>query len=230
LSRATWRACAAWGIKTGILAQSATKDFVAVFPLEAVLVVAQAARPGEQNLPKRDDITESPLTDFRDKIVAIEKYAPNLHRYLLRRLGRSEDVQDLLQIVFMRWWQAPHSQEVRQPEAYLYRIASNVLSEFAVANSKQVVTYDSRTVDELADKLPNTDPNCTDIAERMGTAQQLERILMQIPSTYRTVLLLRTRDGKSIAEIAEQLNISPNTARIYLGRALSACRSADWHR
>jgi RNA polymerase sigma factor (sigma-70 family) len=174
--------------------------------------------------------TTTDSDDSVERVVAIEKYAPQLHRYLLRRLQHREDAKDLLQQVFMRWWQAPKPLDVRQPEAYLYRIASNVLSEFVMWSSRQRVTYDSLTAEELAERLPSEADAPTDLSEQLGVQQQLERILAQIPPMYRAVLVLRTRDDMSVTEIAEALQISANTVRVYLYRALAACRSADWDR
>jgi len=180
-----------------------------------------------QNRNKKEGLGPA---ESRTRVLAIETYAPRLYQYLRRRLERGEDAQDCLQQVFMRWWQIPQSREVRQPEAYLYRIASNVLSEFGAWSSKQKVVFDSCTAEELAERLPYQDTSSSDLAEQLGITQQLERVLAQIPAIQRVVLLKRIRDGMKVAEIAAELKLTESTVRVYLARGLAACRSADWHR
>jgi RNA polymerase sigma factor (sigma-70 family) len=162
--------------------------------------------------------------------VALDQYAPKLYRYLARRLRSSQDVEDLVQYVYQRFLQSPQHELVRQPEAYLYRIAANVINEWSLHKQREIVTFDSQAVEEMTERPPNADGWQDDIADRYATEQQLRRILAQVPLQYRVVFILNVRDGLTCQEIARQLKITPLTAKKYLTRALAFCRSAQWAR
>jgi DNA-directed RNA polymerase specialized sigma24 family protein len=58
-----------------------------------------------------------------------EKYGGRLKRLLRLRARNAADVQDLAQEVFLRLLRAPHHEEIRSPEAYLFTIASHVIQQ-----------------------------------------------------------------------------------------------------
>jgi RNA polymerase sigma factor (sigma-70 family) len=170
--------------------------------------------------------------------VLVEKHAPKLFSYLVHRLFRSptpgEDAKDLLQTVFMRFCGNPSRELIRKPEAYLYKIAENVLAEFRLRQDRDVVLYNSKTLRSLLDKQDEGEEQSPDwiedAYEETAFDQQLKRVLQQIPAMYRSVLLLKTRDGLTLEEIATKLEITPGSAKVYLFRAIAACRAADWNR
>jgi RNA polymerase sigma factor (sigma-70 family) len=181
----------------------------------------------------------SDSTAPRDSVdVLMEKHAPKLFSYLVHRLFRSttprEDAKDLLQTVFMRFCGSPSRELIRKPEPYLYKIAENALSEFRLRQDRDVVIYDSNALKSLLQKHDDGEEIPHDCAEdpfeETAAYEQLNRVLEQIPPMYRAVLLLRTRDGLSLQEIADQLGIVPTSVKVYLYRAIAACRAADWNR
>jgi RNA polymerase sigma-70 factor (ECF subfamily) len=164
----------------------------------------------------------------RSRDAVLEHHAPALYRFLARRLRSRRDAEDLLQSVYLRFLQTPNTELVRQPRAYLYRIATNVLSEFHLRRGREPVLYDSQTANEAAELMPAGEA-CTDVfGERLAMEEQLKRVLDQLPRTYRAVLLMRTRDGMSFKEIARRLNIAEQSARKYMVRAMAQCRTARW--
>src|SRR5262245_29293984 len=80
-------------------------------------------------------------------------YGTELHRFLMRRLGQTQDAEDLAQEVFMRLSRIDNSEFVRQPRAYLFGVASHVVSEFRIRRSRALewVTVDSEMVDHRAE-------------------------------------------------------------------------------
>src|SRR5690606_14449266 len=76
-----------------------------------------------------------------------ERYGVQLHRYLLRHLRKSQDANDLAQEVYLRLLRLERSELVRQPNAYLFFVASQVVSQFQLRNRTDPVTYDSEIVD-----------------------------------------------------------------------------------
>jgi len=152
------------------------------------------------------------------------EYPPQLHRYLVRRLRNRDDAQDLAQETYLRFLQLPDPGVVRNPAAYLFRIAFNLITEWRLRNDRSVVSCDSGLLDKQAD--PATDE--PEPIERLLTHERLEKVLERIPGTYRRVLLMSKCDGLSNEQIAEALNIAPETVTRYLGRAMAFARRAKW--
>jgi RNA polymerase sigma factor (sigma-70 family) len=159
---------------------------------------------------------------------AFLQYRKELHRFLVRQLRGGEDAHDLAQDLYVRVLQIKHEELVRQPQAYLYRMASSLLYEYRLRGKRSVVAFDSETADLAAEHAPDVWGD--QLGEQLGTAEQLERVLSQLPPLYRQVLVLQKRDGLSYEEVAKALGISRHTVKKYLFRALAQCRSAEWDR
>src|SRR5688572_17328699 len=100
------------------------------------------------------------------------------------------DVEDLVQYVYLRFLQSPQHTLVRNIEGYLFRIAANVVNEFALHHRREIVTYDSEYADTHGEHGPHVDVWNDALAEELSSEQQVEHILAQVPATYRTVLAL----------------------------------------
>jgi RNA polymerase sigma-70 factor (ECF subfamily) len=148
-----------------------------------------------------------------------------LHRFLMRRLRSAQQAQDLAQEAYLRLLRVEHAELIRQPRAYLYRIAVNLVTEFRLRVRRDPVTYDSETLEDIAEKIGEAP---SDEGERVADAEQIELLLEQLPPLYRAIFVLRKRDGLSYPEIAQQLGISVHTVKKYLARAVAKCRHARW--
>ena len=115
---------------------------------------------------------------------------------------------------------------MRRPQAYLYRIAANLVYEYKLRERRRDVACDPEVLEELAERATEVWGDGAD--ERLSTDQQLDRLLRKLPPTYRAVLILQKRDGMSYAEIATTLGLSVHTVQKYLFRALAQCRTARW--
>ena len=59
------------------------------------------------------------------------------------------------------------------------------------------------------------------------TREQVRSLIDQLPTDYRTVLLLRDIEGLDTKETAELLGVTPNAAKIRLHRARLALRTCS---
>lgn len=159
---------------------------------------------------------------------AFRRYGPELQHYLLRRLRRSQDAEDVVQEVFMRLLRIGHGEFVRNPRAYIYGIALHVVREFRVRAEKAGtwLTFEPEAVRELAEYPDEVRPD--DIPDRLSLQRQLEQALARLPPAYRTIFLLHKRDGYSYEEIARQLGLSVHTVDKYLVRAKVLIRAMEW--
>jgi RNA polymerase sigma-70 factor (ECF subfamily) len=159
---------------------------------------------------------------------AFERYRGGLQRYLMRRLDHAQNAQDLAQEVYLRLLRVDEADLVRQPQAYMYRIASHVVYEFKLREEreKECLTIDSEALMALAERAP--DPAQGDSWRRMNTERELERVLAELPAVDQAIILMQKRDGLSYAQVAQRLGLSIHTVKKYLFRALLHLRTAAW--
>jgi RNA polymerase sigma-70 factor (ECF subfamily) len=170
----------------------------------------------------------STVTDFATSTFG--RYRRELHRYLLRHLRQSQDVDDLAQEVYERICRIDEAKIIiiEKPLAYLYGIAAHVLAEY-----RQEIEMERRCDHIECDDDWANHPSCclTDnIPDRLNLQQQLNKALAQLPPTHQAVLLAHKRDGLSYEECAEKLGLSIFTIEKYLTQAKSQLRTISWDR
>lgn len=158
---------------------------------------------------------------------ALETYYPLLHRFLMRSLRGTQfqHARDLTQDIYLRFLALPHKEQVRQPQAYLLRIATNLITEYRLREQRAPVVFDSELADVRIEHEP-VDVWKDAMGDSLQLTQQFEEELWQMPPTQRAVMLLWARDGLSPVEIAEKMQLTPKTARKYLTRALAHLRTS----
>lgn len=158
---------------------------------------------------------------------AFARYALELHRYLLRRLHRPQDVDDLAQEVYLRLLRLDEKR-VRKPLAFLYGIAAHVLADFKMeaASEQEHLTFDDELVQAWSERPSNLLPE--ELADRLNLEQQIAYALAQLPPTHAAVLLAHKRDGLSYKEVAQRLKLSVHTVEKYVTQAKAKIRSMSW--
>lgn len=150
------------------------------------------------------------------------EHGRDLRRYLAHRMSDPDEAQDLAQEAFLRILRLDKVDFIRDPEAYLYRIAANLAYERRL---KHLATPPALQAD-ISD-LPDVAeaPEGTEAA--VATHQQLESLegaLSGLAPKARAALLMQRRDGMTYDEIAAQLGVSPSMVKKYLQAALLHCR------
>jgi RNA polymerase sigma-70 factor (ECF subfamily) len=150
---------------------------------------------------------------------SFKRYRRVLHQYLLRRLRhRTQDTADLTQEIFERFLRKRDRPSlVRNPLAYLYGIASHVVSETLEQEPQELVLFDS----ELAEGAADTEVTLQndDVAREVNIRQDIIWALGKLPAAQRAALLLVERQGLSCKEAARLTGYSANTIKQYLSAA-----------
>jgi len=141
-----------------------------------------------------------------------------LRRHLSRRLSCEQDVNDIAQEACLRLLQAHRNKaNIQNPNAYLYRIAGNLLYRHYAGLQKREA---ANSIDNLAD-----DSSCPE--EQTTRAMHAERInqtVRELSPKCQQALYLRWRKGMQVLEIAEAMNLSRGMVKKYLAQGLAHCR------
>lgn len=172
-------------------------------------------------LQERDEETTA-----RDPVGAdVELCRRELHRYLARRLHNPEIANDLAQEAYLRYLQVPNARVVHKPHAYLFQIAINLIYEWRMRNDRAIVTYNTELAEKSAGGLAQ--PGADDY-ERLTSKEHLQKLLESMPARPRQVLWMNKVEGKSAAEIAQELGLKPRTVLNALARAVAHARRVKY--
>jgi RNA polymerase sigma-19 factor, ECF subfamily len=157
-----------------------------------------------------------------------EKFRAQLHQFLVRRLRGEQGADDLAQEVYLRLLRMEKSELVRQPQAYVYTIASHVASQFRMREERSLVKFDSQALQQAAEDPRHVLPD--ELAEQLSAQRLVAKMLQDLPAMHRAVLVLCKRDGMSWDETAEKLGISVHTVKKYLYEAKARIAATEWER
>ncbi|MBL8271489.1 RNA polymerase sigma factor [Steroidobacter sp.] len=175
-------------------------------------------------LPPQDPAAK-PAAPFKGLALTVrDHYGKALHQYLMRRLRGTHHVRDLEQEVYLRLLRVASAELVRDPQAYMYRIASHVVYEFKQRAAQERVTFDSEAVADWEERPQ--DVSSDPLADQLSAERELQRALSSLQPQWRAAFILHMRDGLTHAEVAQRLKISAHTVKKHMFRAFLAMRSA----
>ncbi len=174
----------------------------------------------EELVPEFDEFTvvEAAKRGSQDALTALyEHYFPRVYRYIVARLGSSEDAEDVTEEVFLRivnniqgfnWRGLPFS-------AWVFRIARNELVSHVRREKNRTATA------PLTESIPD---GAADYTVEIETQMQIEIVRVatgKLPEAQRQVIALRFGAGLSVAETAQALNKSENNVKVLQHKAIA---------
>ncbi len=150
-----------------------------------------------------------------------EQYAALL-AFFYRRVRTKSDASDLAQEVYLRMLRVADADAIRNPEGYLYTVASNLVKEHAVLDRRQVSAIEvlDPTLEQQLSELPAFDSEF-DLGTRVS---RLRIVLAELSPKCRAAVVMQYNHGLSYQEIAVRLGVSPHMVKKYLAQALVHCR------
>jgi RNA polymerase sigma-70 factor (ECF subfamily) len=160
-----------------------------------------------------------------------DAYYPKISNYLLHRLPRAEVAQDITAEVFFKAMTKLHTFSWRQISfsSWLYKIANNEIKMYYRKKERKFFSLDF-----LFDHHDFELPDSTDIEQdyiaaeellaRNQAFQEIQRCLLELPTIYQEVLVLRFLEGKSLEEIAEITGKNLNTVKSLVARGKEQVR------
>lgn len=152
-------------------------------------------------------------------VASVERtYGQRLRRFVSARLrNAAADTPDLVQEVYLRLLRVEEHESIRNPQSYLFTVASHVLHQHA---SRQSTIPDSVDVDIETQPHPDAQADPAVAVETEQAFEELGRSLQQLsPKAYATLILSRC-EGLPLAQIGERLGVSRDQVKKYLARAL----------
>lgn len=152
----------------------------------------------------------------------VEDWYDRWHSLLVRllsdRVSDRADAQDLAQEVFLRLLRVDTLDLIKNPRAYLYRVAVNVAGEWRL-RARQRQPHSSKELDEL---VSVEDVERT--LERQQTGEAIRGALEELPPTLQQVLVLHCRDNLTYEQIAAELGITRRMVKRYVARGYAEMR------
>lgn len=143
-----------------------------------------------------------------------ERHIGYLTAVCSRYVVHEEDVKDVLQDSFVKIFSSVNKFEYRgkgSVRAWLTKIVVNESLGFLSRNQRVEVSYPEW---ELPDNAEEETPDIEAV-----TPEEIQRMIQKLPKGYRTVFCLYVFERKSHKEIAELLNIKPDTSASQLHKA-----------
>lgn len=153
---------------------------------------------------------------------AYEHYGNQLHQFLMRRLPCAQDAGDLMQEIFLRLLRLRRRELIRNPQAYLYGIASRVIRDYRLRMKSEKILFDSEIAQQRAEYPEHLAPDA--LPDGLSLERQLEQALKLLSPVHLQIFLLDRCSGLSQTEIAEKLGLSPHTVKKYAVQALALVR------
>lgn len=145
---------------------------------------------------------------------------PEVFCFLYRYTRDREAAKDLTQEAFVRFWHARERIDADQgPRIYLYRIARNL----ALDNAREQKRT-RRTSDLAEDILVRLSYDPSDAYDCSLAADKLQQSLSLLPERCRAVFILSRYHDFSYQQIARSLDISIQTVKNQMNKALSLLR------
>lgn len=168
-----------------------------------------------------DDVDGADEAMFRD---LYRDEAPALVRFFRRRIRSQEEAEDLAQETLARFLRASPMTQIQTPQAYLKRIATNLLRDRAERGSTRLAEISVPLIEGVDQPAP-CDPH-RELVGRQELAHFDEVLRLLKPRTLEIFLLSRV-DGYTYKEIANRLGMTLFGVKWHMLKAIS---HIDQHR
>lgn len=158
-------------------------------------------------------------TDEAEALRALaDAHAEAVRRYVVRLTGNASGADDIVQETLLRAWRTPKimSQPTETARSWLFTVARNlVIDDYRSARKRHELTTDD--VPERVER---------DRTDALFEALLVEEALSTLGYEHRAVIVHSYYGGRSIAEVAAELDIPEGTVKSRMHYGLRALRLA----
>jgi RNA polymerase sigma factor (sigma-70 family) len=165
------------------------------------------------------------MDDIRHEFLArlFVEHRSKLFGFFRRRLRAKSNAPDLVQEVYARFLKVKDTEAIRNPEAYLLTVASNLLKEHGARERDEVshLPYcDEWSVHTRLGELRSLEAEL----EEEQMMERLDSTIETLPRHIHTAMVLKYRTGMTYDEIAAVMGKSPSMVKKYLTQGIALCR------
>lgn len=176
-----------------------------------------------------------PRSDAAPDVTAFDQFYSRheqpLYGYLRRLLPSHEIAVEIAQETFFRAWRHFDTLgDYERPEAWLYRVATNLA--ISHLRRRSPLAFSALFAGSCAGSAGEGEPfgaeriaSPLDVESQSVERDAIDRVLRKLPERQRAALLLAAVQGLPTDEIAAALDVSPDNARQILSRARERFRS-----
>ena len=173
--------------------------------------------PGENEIRLVKALKEGDIRAF-DELFSI--YGNRIYHFTYGYLKSKEDAEEVVQEIFLRIWK---NRKTLKPElsfkAYLFKITYHYILEF-FEKIRRKQAYKHELLEESTEFIPEFEERL----DYQSLLEKVEKIIEQLPVRQKEILIKRRKEGRSVKEIAEELEISPKTVENHLTAALKTLK------
>lgn len=152
--------------------------------------------------------------------IVFDRYKDRFYAAALKMTHSPDTAEEIVQEVFVALWQRRSGlQDVENPVSYLFTIVYNTISR----HFKKLAVEKSMK-SKILEKAQRAENYTEQIVLEKESRQWLQHIINRLPSQQQLIYKLSKEDGLSRSEIAKQLDISPNTVKNHLLKAMQFIR------
>ncbi|MVZ65337.1 RNA polymerase sigma-70 factor [Sphingobacterium sp. DK4209] len=151
------------------------------------------------------------------------QYSARLYANILKMVKVEDLAQELLQEIFIKVWEKRHLIDPEQPfKGYLFKIAKNTVYNFFRKHNieQQVHQY-------LVQHSPLSKNDVQEKIDFLESEQLLNDAIAKLSPQRRRVFVLCKLEGKSYAEVSQELGISVSTVNDHIVKAMKFIKSQN---
>lgn len=178
------------------------------------------------NFPRKKNQINNSLRELKKgSTYALENifnlYADRLFYHALKFVNNKETAEEIVQDVFIAIWENRKELNIKSSlESYLYTSVKNRAISYL---RKKIISLEANDL-SYADNI--ADDNKTDASiEYAELTKELKKVIELLPERCKIIFTLSRNSGLTYKQIAEELNISPESVKTQIGIALSKIKS-----
>lgn len=148
----------------------------------------------------------------------LREIMPVLRSFLMRRLFKKENVEDIVQETLMAIHTVRHTYRPEQPfERWLYGVARHKVLDAMRRHYR-------RDINEILDETGETFSFLVANKEEEGVVEDINKALAQLPERQRKVITMAKIEGHSLTEVAKALDMSETAVKVTVHRAFKTMK------
>ncbi|MCD6550445.1 RNA polymerase sigma factor [bacterium] len=149
-----------------------------------------------------------------------DKYINKIYRFIFLKVNSVEIAEDLTSETFLRGWRYfENGKEIDNFQAFLYRIARNLIVDF-YRNKEKIKIVSA----ENSGPLPDPRPDPEEKAKNDSDILLIRQALAELKEDYQNMIILHYIEDLPIQDIAQIIGRSEGNTRVMLHRALKALK------